>query len=91
MEVSFLLCFFSLLLSSVYGMISTLSLSEKPRFEAIYQFGDSISDTGNIIRENVHDKCGKLPYGQTFFHHPTGRCSDGLLMIDFFGKSYALL
>ncbi|XP_051128511.1 GDSL esterase/lipase At5g03980-like [Andrographis paniculata] len=25
----------------------------------------------------------RLPYGQTFFQNPTGRCSDGLLMIDY--------
>ncbi|KMS94922.1 hypothetical protein BVRB_014090, partial [Beta vulgaris subsp. vulgaris] len=54
--------------------------------EAIYQFGDSISDTGNYIRENPNSRFAKLPYGQTFFHKPTGRCSNGLLMIDYFTK-----
>ncbi|KAL9242138.1 hypothetical protein vseg_016169 [Gypsophila vaccaria] len=54
---------------------------------AIYQFGDSISDTGNLIRlDPLSTNCGIWPYGQTFFHKPTGRCSDGLLIIDFFAK-----
>ncbi|KAL2895782.1 hypothetical protein RDABS01_000780 [Bienertia sinuspersici] len=61
---------------------------DHPTVEAIYQFGDSISDTGNLIRDNPigeHSNFARLPYGQTFFHKPTGRCSNGRLMIDFFG------
>ncbi|KAK9705489.1 hypothetical protein RND81_07G060900 [Saponaria officinalis] len=53
---------------------------------AIYQFGDSISDTGNLIRVDPSNSCGKWPYGETFFQKPTGRCSDGLLMIDYFAE-----
>ncbi|XP_057247060.1 GDSL esterase/lipase At1g28570 isoform X2 [Beta vulgaris subsp. vulgaris] len=60
------------------------SKSPSSTIEAIYQFGDSISDTGNYIRENPNSRFAKLPYGQTFFHKPTGRCSNGLLMIDYF-------
>ena len=55
-------------------------------FDAIYQLGDSISDTGNLIRENPNTPFSHLPYGQSFFNNPTGRCSNGLLMLDFFGK-----
>lgn len=56
-------------------------------YEAIYQFGDSLSDTGNVIRErNGHGlSYARLPYGRTFFRRATGRCSDGLLMVDYFG------
>ncbi|KAJ8427642.1 hypothetical protein Cgig2_023351 [Carnegiea gigantea] len=74
---------------SAYG-VNTLSLLEKPIFEAMYQFGDSIADTGNKVRAIPHSRCGRPPYGQTFFHHPTGRCSDGLLIIDFFAQALNL-
>ncbi|XP_021758676.1 acetylajmalan esterase-like [Chenopodium quinoa] len=66
---------------------------EIPKVDAIYQFGDSISDTGNLIRESPigeHTPFARLPYGQTFFHKPTGRCSNGLLMIDFFARYFKL-
>lgn len=53
--------------------------------DKIYQFGDSLSDTGNHILENPSDQCSKPPYGLSFFENPTGRCSDGLLMIDYIG------
>lgn len=62
-------------------------------FEAMYQFGDSISDTGNLIRERPNGQTtafARLPYGQTFFHRPTGRCSDGLLMVDYFAIYFGL-
>uniref|UniRef100_M1B0H0 Alpha-L-fucosidase 2 n=1 Tax=Solanum tuberosum TaxID=4113 RepID=M1B0H0_SOLTU len=64
---------------------------EKPRLrnckiDRIYQFGDSISDTGNCIREPLcqsHSDCGSHPYGINFYQNATGRCSDGMIMIDF--------
>lgn len=54
---------------------------------AIYSLGDSITDTGNLVKEappGMFETIKHLPYGVTF-GHPTGRCSDGLLMIDFLG------
>uniref|UniRef100_A0A803N5F7 Uncharacterized protein n=1 Tax=Chenopodium quinoa TaxID=63459 RepID=A0A803N5F7_CHEQI len=66
----------------------------RPRVDAIYQFGDSISDTGNLIRDNpigARSGCGRLPYGQNFFlGRPTGRCSNGRLMVDFFAEHFNL-
>ncbi|KAF3622094.1 putative acetylajmalan esterase-like [Capsicum annuum] len=56
------------------------------RFDKIYQFGDSLSDTGNCIREShcgARTACRRLPYGMNFYRKATGRCSDGMLMIDF--------
>ncbi|KAG7968467.1 hypothetical protein I3843_08G156700 [Carya illinoinensis] len=52
-------------------------------FDSIYQLGDSFSDTGNLIRENPAFPFSRLPYGETFFKNATGRCSNGLLMIDY--------
>ncbi|KAM0880102.1 hypothetical protein ACQ4PT_033803 [Festuca glaucescens] len=59
---------------------------------AIYNFGDSISDTGNFIREGavgMMERTGGLPYGSAI-GGPTGRCSDGYLMIDFLAKDLGL-
>ncbi|KAM7519677.1 hypothetical protein LguiB_018639 [Lonicera macranthoides] len=63
------------------------------KFDKIYQLGDSISDTGNLIRENPFGPatpCAQLPYGETFFKNATGRCSDGLLMIDYIATAAGL-
>ncbi|OMP01259.1 14-3-3 protein [Corchorus olitorius] len=57
------------------------------QFDAIYQLGDSVADTGNFIREYPLSSFARLPYGQTFFKHATGRCSNGLLMIDYIALS----
>ncbi|KAK3036248.1 hypothetical protein RJ639_030790 [Escallonia herrerae] len=47
-----------------------------------------MSDTGNLIRESkapgpAAAAFARLPYGETFFKHTTGRCSNGMLMIDY--------
>ncbi|KAJ4959914.1 hypothetical protein NE237_019824 [Protea cynaroides] len=61
---------------------------------AIYQLGDSISDTGNLIRESTSPAASAfahLPYGVSFFRQQsTGRCSNGLLMIDYLALSLRL-
>ena len=64
-------------------------------FTSIFAFGDSLADTGNYATiyppifhlSNGTLYCGLPPYGETYFHHPTGRCSDGRLIIDFIGSS----
>lgn len=55
-------------------------------FDAIYQLGDSYLDTGNYIQVNPFITIARLPYGQTL-GKPTGRCSDGLLIIDYFSNT----
>lgn len=52
-------------------------------FPAIYNFGDSNSDTGGISAAFLPIQA---PYGEAFFHKPAGRDSDGRLVIDFIGK-----
>ncbi|KAJ3671819.1 hypothetical protein LUZ60_007898 [Juncus effusus] len=52
---------------------------------AIYSFGDSIADTGNLLLEGpvgFFASIGSYPYGESY-KKPTGRCSDGLLIIDY--------
>ncbi|GAB2283725.1 hypothetical protein Dimus_018218 [Dionaea muscipula] len=53
------------------------------RFPAIYNFGDSNSDTGGISASFLPIP---WPYGSTFFHRPAGRDCDGRLLIDFIGN-----
>ncbi|CAI9760162.1 unnamed protein product [Fraxinus pennsylvanica] len=56
-------------------------------------FGDSLADTGNLLHSyppGKHIPSGRWPYGETFFHHPTGRFSDGRLIIDFIAQSLGL-
>lgn len=54
-------------------------------FPAIFNFGDSNSDTGGLSAA-----FGQAPYpnGETFFHTPSGRFSDGRLIVDFIGAYY---
>ncbi|KAF6161553.1 hypothetical protein GIB67_009432 [Kingdonia uniflora] len=62
-------------------------------FESIYQFGDSISDVGNLIRKGpagAKSYAARLPYGGAFLHGPTGRCSNGLLMIGYIAMALRL-
>ncbi|RZR80332.1 hypothetical protein BHM03_00006346 [Ensete ventricosum] len=70
--------FFSFLL------ISSFHLSSSQRYKALFNFGDSLSDTGNVVLAG-------LPYGMTYFGRPTGRCSDGRLVIDFIGTTLSTL
>lgn len=51
-------------------------------FPAIFNFGDSNSDTGGLSASLIPTT---PPYGETFFHMPAGRFCDGRLTIDFIG------
>ncbi|KAJ8447966.1 hypothetical protein Cgig2_028842 [Carnegiea gigantea] len=64
----------------------------KQHYEAIYSFGDSLADTGNFLRSGAlaFPTIAKLPYGETFFQHPTGRCSNGRLVVDFLAEEFGL-
>ncbi|KAF8107863.1 hypothetical protein N665_0116s0068 [Sinapis alba] len=58
-------------------------------FKSIISFGDSIADTGNLLGLSDPNDLPKVafpPYGETFFHHPTGRFSNGRLIIDFIAE-----
>ncbi|KAK1276817.1 GDSL esterase/lipase [Acorus gramineus] len=56
----------------------------------MFNFGNSLSDTGNIIRINSSAQSSRFPYGETYFERPTGRVSDGRLIIDFFAEAFGL-
>ncbi|WOL00300.1 hypothetical protein Cni_G09013 [Canna indica] len=60
-------------------------------FSAIFSFGDSITDTGNAVRlGRVGGPSGIAPYGCTFFGRPTGRFSDGRVILDFLAQGLGL-
>ncbi|KAJ9152839.1 hypothetical protein P3X46_026354 [Hevea brasiliensis] len=56
-------------------------------FPAIYNFGDSNSDTGGI---SAAFEPIRAPYGEAFFHKTAGRDSDGRLIIDFIAERLKL-
>ncbi|CAL5339933.1 unnamed protein product [Camellia sinensis] len=59
----------------------------KCAFEAIFNFGDSNSDTGGFW---AAFPAQSGPYGMTYFKKPAGRATDGRLMIDFLAQALGL-
>ncbi|KAJ7964792.1 GDSL esterase/lipase [Quillaja saponaria] len=59
-------------------------------YTSIFSFGDSLADTGNLYLTFQNDSCFFPPYGETYFHHPTGRCSNGRLIVDFIAEYFGL-
>ncbi|KAI8533538.1 hypothetical protein RHMOL_Rhmol10G0018800 [Rhododendron molle] len=56
-------------------------------FPAVYNFGDSNSDTGAF---SAAVSPAQLPDGQTFFGKPAGRVCDGRLIIDFIAEELGI-
>ncbi|KAK7829591.1 gdsl esterase/lipase [Quercus suber] len=77
--------FFVLCVLGVSG--KELQRSAPCKFPAIYNFGDSNSDTGGISA--AFDPI-IAPYGDSFFHKPAGRDSDGRVLIDFIAEHLRL-
>jgi hypothetical protein len=74
---------FTLLLIST---VQWVAFATSPcHFPAIFNFGDSNSDTGGLSA--VFGQAPP-PHGESYFHHPAGRYCDGRLIIDFIGTSY---
>ncbi|GLT29556.1 hypothetical protein SLA2020_044150 [Shorea laevis] len=75
-----------------FFLIRGIAAPSPRKYEYIFNFGDSLSDTGNFLLSGAlaFPVIGKLPYGETFFSHSTGRCSDGRLVIDFIAEAFSL-
>lgn len=69
------------------------SMASECQFPALFNFGDSSSDTGGVhVAFPFMNLAEDLPYGETYFRRPANRYSDGRLLIDFLaqglGKSF---
>ncbi|KAJ7959138.1 GDSL esterase/lipase [Quillaja saponaria] len=78
---------FCVLVLSVACTLYPVFSSKSCDFPAIFNFGDSNSDTGGLASLFGQPA---TPYGETYFHKPAGRFSDGRLKIDFIAKSLGL-
>ncbi|XP_020207573.1 GDSL esterase/lipase At5g45910 [Cajanus cajan] len=77
-------------LTFAYGFLGNGFSNANPLpYDAIFNFGDSISDTGNAATYNP-TMPSNSPYGSTYFNHPSGRMSNGRLIIDFIAEAYGL-
>ncbi|XP_038905602.1 GDSL esterase/lipase At5g14450-like isoform X2 [Benincasa hispida] len=72
---------------TVASILISMADSRACDFPAIYNFGDSNSDTGGISAAFYPTI---LPCGETFFHKTAGRGCDGRLIIDFIAKHLEL-
>ncbi|MED6145580.1 hypothetical protein PIB30_026572 [Stylosanthes scabra] len=86
----------SIFISMATPIISSTTSSSTRCYKAIYSFGDSLADTGNDAYDDTRTLPSSqtlalnLPYGETYFHHPTGRWSDGRLIVDFIAEKMGL-
>ncbi|XAR51926.1 Alpha-L-fucosidase [Bertholletia excelsa] len=88
MEILTLVIKWILLVPLILRMGSQQVLALQPgHIPAIYNFGDSNSDTGGIAAAFYPMAA---PCGETFFHRPAGRGCDGRLIIDFIAESLKL-
>ncbi|KAL3723526.1 hypothetical protein ACJRO7_035671 [Eucalyptus globulus] len=68
--------------------ISTRGDDQSRKDVALFIFGDSVNDVGtnNYINTTADFRANFPPYGETFFRHPTGRFSNGRLIVDFIAE-----
>ncbi|XP_078170227.1 GDSL-like Lipase/Acylhydrolase superfamily protein [Carex rostrata] len=76
-----------LLLTLVLLSLSNYIVEAKCDFPAVFNFGDSNSDTGGFW---AAFPAQHGPFGMTYFGHPAGRASDGRLVVDFLSQALGL-
>ncbi|KAM7276247.1 hypothetical protein ACFE04_018113 [Oxalis oulophora] len=77
----------SVTLLLIVAAISMSSLAFSYNIHAIFTFGDSIFDAGNNhFINNCSAQADFFPYGSSFFHHPTGRFTNGRTVVDFISE-----
>lgn len=83
------ICVSTLLWSIGFGSCAIIDHTLSSRTVALFIFGDSTVDPGNnnYINTIPENQAHYKPYGQNgFFQHPTGRFSDGRIIVDYIGK-----
>ncbi|CAI9763829.1 unnamed protein product [Fraxinus pennsylvanica] len=65
------------------ALLGPMSDAKKCPFEAIFNFGDSNTDTGGFWAAFPTER---LPFGMTYFKRPSGRATDGRVIIDFLAQ-----
>ncbi|KAF9600783.1 hypothetical protein IFM89_012522, partial [Coptis chinensis] len=70
-----------------FMLLTFVSAANSHNVPAIFAFGDSILDAGNNhFIKNSTVQADFPPYGQSFFHHPTGRFTNGRTVVDFISQ-----
>ncbi|KAJ4967248.1 hypothetical protein NE237_019097 [Protea cynaroides] len=87
MEIYKILYFLMILCYCILDFNNQALAAKNCEFPAIFNFGDSNSDTGGLSAAFTPPN---PPYGETFFHMPAGRYCDGRLIIDFIAESLGL-
>ncbi|XP_024023934.1 alpha-L-fucosidase 3 isoform X2 [Morus notabilis] len=81
-------CFTYVVITVLIALSVRLAETSTPcEFPAIFNFGDSNSDTGGLAAIYAYNP---PPNGESYFHKPAGRYCDGRLVIDFIAESLKL-
>ncbi|GAB4861644.1 hypothetical protein Ancab_036896 [Ancistrocladus abbreviatus] len=78
---------FSVVPAVVVAMFLGQLAESKCSLEAIFNFGDSNSDTGGFW---AAFPAQRGPFGMTFFKKPSGRATDGRVMVDFLAQAMGI-
>ncbi|GLT53858.1 hypothetical protein SLA2020_270970 [Shorea laevis] len=77
--MAILSCLLCVLMSQIFNPINYHGLSnlEEGEHKTLFIFGDSIFEANTVL---------PLPYGKSFFRHPSGRLCDGRIVPDFIAE-----